>query len=62
MKILTEKKRKKIARDEAIVREISQAIKDGGMKSAIYVHIGKKYKVSPITAGTLYRKSLSHDN
>lgn len=58
MKILTEKKRKKIARDEAIVREISDAIKDGGMKSAIYIYVGKKYKVSPITAGTIYRKSL----
>lgn len=56
--ILTEKKRKKIERDKAIIREISEAINDGGMKSAIYIVVGKKYKVSPITAGTLYRKSL----
>lgn len=60
MILLTEKKIKKIARDEAIIREISQALKDGGMKSAIYIHIAKKYGVSPITAGTLYRNHLKN--
>ena len=60
MILLTEKKKRKIARDEAIIREISQAIKDGGMKSAIYIRIGKKYKISPITAGTLYRNHLKN--
>ena len=58
--ILTAKKQKKIERDSRIVKTIEEEIKKGGMKSAIYIAVAKKYKLAYITVVNIYRNHLKN--